>query len=343
MKNLIKSQLLSQGWTIQEYKTVKNNMKQEQSPILHGARRPFLIKWMIVAAITASVLGCKKSGGSGSGGSMTPGGGGALLAQEVLVARNSSNAVIDSVVTVYQYDANKNLSGIEQTTISSYMGFTSNTVLTYSLTYSGTLISGLTGTFTQNVGTGVVSLSASTEINTVFQASGGQIVSYVQSTQTTGSPALPITQITGNDSALLAYDGNGNISGYTIYQKAPGSTSYSLLSRESFTYSGGNWVGSVVGVAVGGIIANTFTTVYQYNSKISAAPIYIIPGVPINSMNDLSQSTETETGANPGSNTSVYSTTYNGTNQPVSSTVALTVTPTDPGNPATETISYTYQ
>jgi hypothetical protein len=39
----------------------------------------------------------------------------------------------------------------------------------------------------------------------------------------------------------------------------------------------------------------------------------------------------------------VYSTTYNGTNQPVSSTVALTVTPTDPGNPATETISYTYQ
>jgi hypothetical protein len=91
-----------------------------------------------------------------------------------------------------------------------------------------------------------------------------------------------------------------------------------------------------------GIEIDTYTTVYTYDSKLAAAPLYLYPGIGTVSKNDVTQTIDTETGDNPGSVATTCTTTYNSANQPVSTKATVTTVPASPGI-ATENITYTYQ
>jgi hypothetical protein len=293
--------------------------------------------------ITSSISCTKSSSSSNNNDSTGKSGNGALLAKEVLVAANSSGTTVDSMVTTYQYNGNNELSTLQQTSIYSESGDVVTTSLNYNITYSGNLVSSLTGSYTESAQTPTQTVSSTTQISTTFRSGGGQIVSYIQTASTSGTPFIPLTPETGNDSALLTYDANGNASTYTIYEIQPGLSGYTLASKESFTYASSNLSQSVNIIYLEGIAIDTFTTAYQYNTKLSSAPLYIVPGVAVISLNDLTQSVVTETGTNPSTVTTSYTTTYNSANQPASSKATVTTTPSNPGIIATETITYTYQ
>jgi len=301
--------------------------------------------FLIVAIVlTAS---CTKTGTSSSSSSSNNtnnnGGGAALLTKEVIVGWNHLNVEDDSIVFTLQYDANDNLLETQQSTTSvdSNITFTSN--LTYNFTYSGNLISAISGTFTQNAVGNSINFNATTQINTAFTSSGGKITGYVQTTNTTGNPILPVTTITGNDSAIFTYDASGNLATYVIYQKEQGTPGYTLLSNESFTFNNGSLTQTVNVLYVAGVEEETVTTAYQYDTKLSPSPLFIAIGVPIGMKNDISQVTETHSGIPNQTDVSSYATTYNSANQPVSSTVTVTETPAYSGDLGTEKITYTYQ
>lgn len=299
---------------------------------------------LLILLIAASTS-CKKSSSSPSSSDSTgKSGGGALLQQEILVAANSSGVTIDSMVTNYQYNSNSQVTGFQQNSTLTESGASVTTNVSYTITLSGNLPSGLTGTYTETAQDGALNESATIAINTTFQSSGGQIVSYIQHTSTTsGTPFFPATQITGNDSALMTYDASGNLSTYNIYIIPNNSSAYEPFSLITFTYGGGNLTQSAEVVYVAGIATDTYTTVYQYDSKLAASPLYLYPGIATFSANDVSGSTDTETGTNPGSVTTALSTTYNAANQPVSAKATVTTTPSSSVGVATENITYTYQ
>lgn len=299
---------------------------------------------LLILLIAASTSCKKSSSSSSSNDSSGKSGNGALLTQEVLVAANASGATIDSMATNYQYNSNNQVTGFQQNSTYSESGATETTDVTYTLTWSGNLPSSLTGTFTETAQDGSVNESAAIAINTTFQSSGGQIVSYVQHTSTTsGTSFIPATQITGNDSALMTYDANGNLSTYNIYILPNNSSTYEPFSFTTYTYSGGNLTQAAEVVYVVGIQTDTYTTVYQYDSKLAASPLYLYPGIATLSANDVTGSTDTETGDNPGSVTTTLSTTYNTANQPVSAKATVTTVPSSSLGVATENITYTYQ
>jgi hypothetical protein len=303
---------------------------------------------LLILLITASVS-CQKSSSSNSSNnnnndSTGKSGNGSLLKQEVLVAANASGVTVDSIVTSFQYNSNNLVTGYQENSILTDSGATVTTNLSYTITYSGNLPSGLTGTFTETAQDGALNESATIQINTTFQSGSGQIVSYVQRTNTTsGTVFIPPTQITGNDSALLTYDASGNLSAYNIYNIPNGSSTYEPFSETTYTFSGGNLTQSVENVYVVGIQTATYTTVYQYDSKLAASPLFLYPGVAAIITNDLSQTTETETGLIPQTIVTAYNTTYNSANQPASTTANLTITPNNSGGLASEKITYTYE
>jgi hypothetical protein len=217
------------------------------------------------------------------------------------------------------------------------------TNLSYTVTWSGNLPSSLSGTFVETAQDGAFNESATIQINTTFQSSGGQIVSYIQRTSTTsGTVFFPPTQITGNDSALLTYDASGNLSTYNIYNIPNGSSTYEPFSFTTYTFGSGNLTQSEENVYVVGIQTATYTTVYQYNSKLAAAPLFLYPGIDAIITNDLSQTTETETGLIPQTIVTAYNTTYNSANQPATTKATVTTTPAS-SEITTENITYTYQ
>jgi len=298
---------------------------------------------LLLLTILCHLLSCSKSSNSGSSGPSGPTGtSNPLLSKEVLIAKNSGGMEVDSVVTLYQYDASKHLIQTQQTSIGQFSGVVSTTAVTYNLVYANNLPASLTGTVTQSLVNGAQTYSATTQIAATFQASGNQITSFVQKATTTGNFTFPLTQETGNDSAVLAYDASGNVNSYNVYQIPPGSSTYLPLSQQTFTYSMGNLAQWVNMEYVAGIQSNTITSVYQYNSQSSAAPFFISPGIPIASTNDLSKQTQTSTGVNEQTITTTYTTSYNSTNQPLNSTAIVNIAPTDPNSIAAETISYTY-
>jgi hypothetical protein len=301
------------------------------------------VKLLLFTAVVCHLLSCSKSNGSGSSGPSGPSGNSnPLLSKEVLIAKNSAGMEVDSVVTLYQYDASKHLIQTLQTSVGQFSGVVSTTGVTYNLVYTNNLPTSLTGTVTQSIVNGAQTYSATTQIATTFQATGNQVTSFVQKATTTGNFTFPLTQETGNDSAVLAYDASGNVNSYNVFQIPPGSSTYQPLTQQTFTYSMGNLTQWVDMEYVAGIQSNTVTSVYQYNSQSSAAPFFIIPGIPIASTNDLSKQTQTSTGVNAQTITTTYTTTYNSTNQPLNSTATVNIAPTDPNSIATETISYTY-
>src|SRR5580658_4187589 len=302
---------------------------------------------LLILLIT-TFTGCTKSSNSSSSNnnndSTSKSGNGSLLKQEVLVAANASGVTVDSIVTSFQYNSNNLVTGYQENSILTDSGATVTTNLSYTVTYSGNLPSSLTGTFTETAQDGALNESATVAINTTFQSSGGRIVSYVQHTNTTsGTVFIPPTQITGNDSALLTYDASGNLSAYNIYNIPNGSSTYEPFSETTYTFSGGNLTQSVENVYVVGIQTATYTTVYQYDSKLAASPLFLYPGIAAIITNDLSQTTETETGLIPQTIVTAYNTTYNSANQPASTAATLTITPSNSGGIASEKITYTYE
>jgi len=299
---------------------------------------------LLILLIAAST-NCKKSSSTSSNNndSTGKGGNGALLTQEVVVVANSSGATVDSIVTSYQYNSNNLVTGMQQNSTYADSVGSLTTNLSYTVTWSGNLPSSLSGTFVETAKDGVLDESATIQINTTFQSSGGQIASYIQRTSTTsGTVFFPPTQITGNDSALLTYDASGNLSTYNIYNIPNGSSTYEPFSFTTYTFAGGNLAQSVEDVYVVGIQTATYTTVYQYNSKLAAAPLFLYPGIAAIIINDLSQTTETETGLIPQTIVTAYNTTYNSANQPATTKATVTITPASSGI-TTENITYTYQ
>jgi hypothetical protein len=304
----------------------------------------FRLKHLAAAALLLLMvpsIHCTKSGASSS--SSGKGANGALLSKEVLVAADAAGVTVDSMVTNYQYDGNNNVNGLQQSSVVTAASAQITTSINYSMAYSGNVISGLTGTINENVVDGIVNLSATTKVNTSFQSSGGHVTSYVQKATTTGSTLIPPTPETANDSVLLTYDASGNISTLTVYQINPSTKSYELNSTETFTFSTGNLAETVVVTYAGGAATDTFTTDYQYDGKNSAAPAYIFPGIAIVNVNNLTKTSETETGVNPGSVVTTYTTTYTSANQPATSQATVATTPLSSGIIATENITYTYQ
>jgi hypothetical protein len=305
---------------------------------LRGLFTPISPRCFIMSSLVLAMISCTKNSSTPS----STGGTGALLTKMVIVGKSASGVTVDSVVNQYQWNASNQLTGTVQTMTTQDSGFVYNSSLTYNFTYSGNLISSLVGTYVQSYSFGALTQSATTQIGTTFYASGNQIVSYLQIASTSGTGSFPSTTINSNDSATLTYDASGNVSSYNIYQIPQGYNSYVPVSQQTFGFSGGNLVENSNIISVVGVPVDTVTTTFQYNSKLSAAPFSYIPGVPINSTNDLIQSTMTETGINPSSTISSYQTTYNQANQPVTSVVTLT---NNPPNQilVTENISYFYQ
>lgn len=318
-------------------------MNQMNSPGGRGIRILTIVKCALAAIIIFSASNCSKSA-SPSSSSTGPGGTSSnpLLSKEVIVSKNTSGAVVDSVVIQYQYNTNKYVTQVQQTTNVQISGVIESSMLTYNFTYSANLLSSMAGTVNQSLQSGAQNYNSSTQVNAVFVSSGSQNTSYVQTASTTGSGPFPVTPETGNDSALIQYDGSGNISGLTLYQMGSGEAGYQLISQQNFTYNNGNMTQLVDVESVAGVPVNTVTSVYQFNSDISAAPYYAGPGIPIDNVNDIININQTTTGTNPQTLTSSYTSTYNSANQPVTSSVTLTPAPTDPNAIATEEITYTY-
>ena len=296
------------------------------------------MKLIPAALIILSAWGCSKSSGPSSSSSSTKGD--SLLTKEIITGYNASGMNVDSVVTSFQYNSADQLTQIQQTTIEQFAGASANISIVYNFTYSGNLVSGMTGTVMQSFNDGSTSFSSNSNVNTAFTASGGHIVAYVQKVITTGTTPIPTTLETGNDSAVATYAGSGNIATLAIYQLTQGA--YQLISQETFTYSGSNLTSLVNALSVAGVQVNTVTSSFTYNAKISAAPMYIVPGVLAASENDVTNFTQTTTGTNPQTLTSVYNTTYNAANQPVTSAVTLTTSPSSPNDITSEGISYFY-
>ena len=267
-------------------------------------------------------------------------GSGSLLSKEVETYYTASGSVLESISSTYQYGSGNQLSETQQVDTTSFLGVTEITELTYQFSYAGSLVSSLKGTFVETDGTA----SATTQISVTFRSAGGQITGYTQvTTVTSGTPFIPPTQATGNDSATLTYDASGNPSVYTIYQKNAVTGIYQLLTSYTYSYGGGNLLGFVEPVYVGGVQQSTVTETLEYTSRPGAGPYYSIPGVPIQTANALSQSTLVTTGIDAQTVVTAYTTTYNTANQPVSASATISVTPASSTAPASETVSYTYQ
>jgi hypothetical protein len=314
-------------------------------------KRIIFSKWVMVAWIVASAVACSKNSSSNSSSSSSStdttksstgsGSGSGLLKQEVLTMQAGTLGTIDSVVYQFQYNSSKQLSGLQQTTISSFSGTTFNTVISYTYIYSGSLVSSIAGTVNESITGSAGTYSSTTTLKLAFQSAAGKITGYVQTATTTGSSLIPPTPETAEDSAVITYDGSGNVASYDLYLLD--SASYIPWTQETFTVSSGNMTGTVLNEYVAGVLTNTQTSTYSYNAKLAASPYYGIPGVPINNINDVTTESQTTTGINSATISYTFTTTYNSANQPSSSSVAVSQTPANPDNITGEQITYTYQ
>jgi hypothetical protein len=280
-------------------------------------------------------LGCTKSATKGP-----TGGSGNLLTKEVLTAQDASGATLDSVTTTFQYNSQNQVSQLQQTSIASLSGTASSTIVaTYNFTYSGAQATGFTGTVVETLKSPLLTESSTTTVSTTFEYSGGRIVEFSQQATSNNTPVLGVTAYTGNDSANINYDANGNITSYNMFinQNSVNNT------YETFTYTAGNLTQSVLVVFVGGVPTDTTTTTYTYDTKLSPVPSYLFPGVAIPSLNDVTSSDMVTTGINAQTVATTYTTTYNSSNQPVTSSGTVVETPTSQYAFTHETIAYTYQ
>ncbi len=316
----------------------------QQFAIETNIARRYITNLLLVATIVLFAQGCKKNPAG------TPGTGGitgatALLTKVTLVGTNAVNNTVESATTLISYDANDNFTQTQFTDTSFGLNITFITNEITTFTYGGSLISNLTEavtTLTSVLGQTPYGTNDSTYIT--FYSSGGQVTYFttINRISTTGV-AFPTT-ITTLDSSLVTYDANGYITSYTVYQQdtVPGGL-YNLFYTQTFTYSGGNLAGYVL-INYATPNQSTTSAAYTYNKHYAASPFYsIIPGIFIKSANDVSGISLTQTGVNAGSTVYTYNTTYNSSNQPTLSSVAVSMTPTNASFPVAETIQYYYQ
>jgi hypothetical protein len=309
------------------------------------------LAWLSAALVILAVA-CSK------GGLTSPGGGtgsGALLAKEVSVNRVAQENQLDSVVTLYTYNTNKTLSETEVTSVVESAELTSHQTIITNISYAGGLISGLTGTSTDTIvypGNITGYVTAQTTIN--YVASGSRIVSYVE--QISGTTTFPGTQLQNLetysvDSALINYGGNGQVSSYVDYHRE-GTGAYVEYYTETYTYSGSNLAQTLIIQNdlghPGAAYVDTTTSVYSHDGRTNtSSTVTIVPGVYVNSVDNLSKLSITTVGFAPSTSTATYNTTLNSSNQPVSSTTNLTLTITTntatTTTTATETDSFFYQ
>jgi hypothetical protein len=294
----------------------------------------------LISLLTLSIQSCKKNtAGTGNGNGNGPG---LLLSGYTLVGTNASNNVVESATNLITYDGNNNITETQfvDTSFQLEMTIIVNTItkFTYGPSFIGSATESIT---TQNTVVGQAPYGVTDSSYLTFYAGTSQVDSFVTSSiiNTTG-PLVGPTTLT-MDSALLTYDANGEVSSYTVYQieKLPGP--YTLFYKQTFTYNGSNLAGYVL---TNYPASSVTTATYSYNSHNAAAPFYsIIPGILLKTANDLSEISETQTGVNAGHTTYSYSSSYNSTDQPVVSTVLISMTPTNALFPVSETITYSYK
>jgi len=288
-------------------------------------------------------LGCTKNA-PGTPGSSGVTGATALLTEVTLVGTNAANNTVESSTTLISYDANDNFTQTQFTDTSYDLGITFVTNETTTFTYGASLISSLTEAITtQTSVAGQAPYGTNDSTYVTFYASGGQVAYFISTNKiyTTGVP-FP-TLVTTLDSSLVTYDANGYVSTYTVYEQDTIPGTYHLFYTQTFTYAGKNLSGyTLVNYATPN--QSTTTATYTYDNHYAASPFYnIIPGVFIQSENDVSGMSLTQTGVNAGGTVYTYNTTYNSSNQPTLSSVAVSSTPTSASLPVAETIHYYYQ
>jgi hypothetical protein len=286
---------------------------------------------------------CKKNP-PGTPGSTGVTGATALLTKVTLSGSNAANNTVESATTLIDYDANDNFTQTQFTDTANDLDITFITNEITTFTYGASLISSLTEAITTQTSVlGQTPYGTNDSTYITFYGSGGQ-VTYFTSINRISTVGVPYpTSLTTLDSSLVTYDQNGYISTYTVYEEDTVPGAYHLFYKQTFTYNGKNLAGySLVNYATPN--QSTTTATYTYNNHFSASPFYsIIPGIFIQSQNDISELSLTQTGVNAGNTIYSYSTTYNSSNQPTLSSVVISMTPTNASIPVAETIHYYYQ
>src|ERR1700722_1769311 len=115
-------------------------MNQMKLPEGRGIRIRTIVKCTLTAIIIFSASNCSKSTSPST--STGPGGTGTnpLLSKEVIVGKNTAGATVDSVVIQYQYDANKNITQVQQSMNAEISGIVESSMLTYNFSYSANLL-----------------------------------------------------------------------------------------------------------------------------------------------------------------------------------------------------------
>jgi hypothetical protein len=293
----------------------------------------------IVLFVVTLAFGCGKNSSTPSVPNQA-----ALLIKQVDISRNSQNVVFDSVVTLFQYDNNKNVTEIQQTEAVQITGSTINSSQTWAFTYTGSLISGSAESFTsQTSSSGVPTSNSSGQSVTTFYASGNNISYYKSITNITSKSFGTTVNSISYDSAEFGYNGN-KISSYILYVKPKTSNAYNQLYKNAYTYSGDNLTGFVDIVTEGAGPGGTITGSYSYDNKTSYLPInYIVPGVYFYTPNNVTKLTEVVTGSTSLQQSYTYQWTYNSKNQPSACTATIATNPATQDNGTVVSSLYYYQ
>jgi hypothetical protein len=318
-------------------------MTRQQFTIETNIPKRYITNLLLVATIVLFAQGCKKNPpGTGTSGIT---GATALLTKVTLVGTNAVNNTVESATTLISYDANDNFTQTQFTDTSFGLDITFITNEITTFTYGGSLISNLTEAITTQTSVlGQTPYGTNDSTYITFYSSGGQVTYFTTINRISTTGVLFPTNVTTLDSSLVTFDASGYITRDSVFQQdtVPGGL-YNLFYTQTFTYSGGNLAGYVL-INFATPNQSTTTAAYTYNKHYAASPFYnIIPGIFIKSANDVSGISLTQTGVNAGSTVYTYNTTYNSSNQPTLTSVAVSMTPTNASLPVAETIQYYYQ
>jgi hypothetical protein len=319
-------------------------MTKKTISILARFSSRFLVKCTVAVGLLALSFGCKKN----SMGTGNQAGAGALLIKVLKIGYNGSGVKIDSSVVTISWAPDSQIVQTFQIEIMYEQGLTLIDSLTTFYTYNGNQISSTQQLITtQTDVTGNPPAGLDDTVNSTFFTSGGQVTNLVQVGTISSYGFSPPQNGQTIDSGSLTYNANGSVATYNTYQSSNGSA-YAPVFDQAFSYSGNNLAGYVL-TNTDPLAPGNTTATYTYNNHVSASALYnVIPGITLPSSNDVSELTLDQVGGiYPGQTTYTYHSTYNGLNQPISSSVIVSTTVTAQAylllTPVTEKISYFYQ
>jgi len=289
-------------------------------------------------------FGCNKNG---SGVGNQSGGGGALLTKVVTIGFNASGAVLDSSMVTISYNSQHAIAQTFQLEIIHAPGKIIIDSITTLYTYGVSLISSAEQTLsTQTIVSGLAPNSLYEQLNTTFNANGGEVTTLVQNGTISSTGINPPENGTVQFEGVLTYNTNSSVSSFTDSSSINGSALNPVFTQ-TFTYSGNNLSGYIL-TNTDPLAPGSTSAAYSYNSHLSAAPLYnVIPGLTLPSGNDISELKLVQSGGlYPGQTIYSYTSTYNSLNQPTESSVVVSTTVTNPAylllTPTTESIQYYY-